>query len=304
MFRPLKVLALSAATLAASSAAQLQGFSPLPVDPDAPAYTEQGLTFDAAPFHDLLSRSPLLLADFEDAIVSQQENRYTAGLDVDEQARIFLGDMALGPRDADHFQSYYEMSVEDALRLEQLVTSRVFNVNCYAFAVDSDLSGNHRYTNEPGFQNGDFRSAVLYRLGIRERPSDIIQSARSDGLIFLGSEVSPHKVQADGRRLVALLYDEAAGYHWVVQTHDGRWAHKAGIMDPTMEDSNGEVIRDPRTAAFRYGSSNYRFVGFFAAPDVDLNLPQELLEPGINDAIAQRPTGFFQDLQDTLRLLI
>jgi|SaaInlV_125m_DNA_1040241.scaffolds.fasta_scaffold01003_9 hypothetical protein len=55
-------------------------------------------------------------------------------------------------------------------------------------------------------------------------------------------------------------------FHFVRQNANGLWSHKPGGTPITRYNARGDLIKDPRTASWNYGSLKYKPCSFFCVP--------------------------------------
>jgi hypothetical protein len=133
--------------------------------------------------------------------------------------------------------------------------------NCYNYA-------NQKITDDfaqPGLGSGQKYTAVDC--------AAVSAAAIRDGLIP-ETDTTTWRVAGEGWYVALLMgrisdgKDMEPDYHWIKQDKSGCWSHKLGDASPSAIDSNGNQIKDPRTAVFHYGPKYKvydKFCGFFRA---------------------------------------
>lgn len=266
--------------LCAGASAHHEAFDPLPAaDPDAKAYGAQMMVFDAQGFRQFVQNHDLLREEFE--TFQRRHEDMMAKVGADNFWRAFAREVAHDRNG--RFPPSFGMSTQELEQLDAFVNNPVFDNNCYSYAVDNNVENNAETGLDPGAESGNPLLHALYYMGYNYKLKDLIAAAESDGLQFLGRNVSAEDMVQDGRHLVSLHYEHGTGqYHWARQNADGTWSHKPGLTDVTNVDSDGRVITDPRTANFNVEGIRYRFVGFMLAPDMDLNQTQRELDASVD----------------------
>ncbi len=70
---------------------------------------------------------------------------------------------------------------------------------------------------------------------------------------------------------IFLMLDVGNDYHWTREDSNLYWSHKPGSTNVTNKDANGNTIKNPLTASWKYESLNYKKPCFFACVYSDLS---------------------------------
>ncbi len=70
---------------------------------------------------------------------------------------------------------------------------------------------------------------------------------------------------------IFLMLDPTVDYHWARMDSNKYWSHKPGASEVTNVDANGNTIKNPLKANWKYESLNYRKPCFFACIYNDLS---------------------------------
>jgi RHS repeat-associated protein len=143
------------------------------------------------------------------------------------------------------------------------------NQNCYSFAVGYFQKRPNGAT--PGYAGGDRPQSFTC--------VEFIKGARKDGLIASSDiNYSPNQRQAalvvSTKKVIGLGgVKEKGDHHWYTPYNDYFWMHKRGNLSPSLFDSKGYLITNPKTANRSYPdqnpdyNANYNeFCDYFSVP--------------------------------------
>ena len=151
--------------------------------------------------------------------------------------------------------------------------------NCLAYALDvthpsksmylqihSDLGGSENVMRlTRGLKGKQLKTQQCLLTGLffhRLYPKSYLvqpETACKHGFYKVALLNSPSRVSPDGRKR---NYD----FHFVRQNANGLWSHKPGGTPITRYNARGNLIKDPRTASWNYGSVKYKTCSFFCVP--------------------------------------
>ena len=135
--------------------------------------------------------------------------------------------------------------------------------NCYSYALGKIRSGLESKA-QPGYASGfnyvndnEYNCKNFYERLKKDVPGSYLET--------FDNACHP------GFYKIFLMLDVGNDYHWTREDSNLYWSHKPGSTNVTNKDANGNTIKNPLTASWKYESLNYKKPCFFACVYSDLS---------------------------------